>query len=564
MSEIHFINVGLLLWGCIFCLLAAFSLAMSRNYRREQSKWLFLMQTGTAVLLGNDTLAWLFRGWPGTTGYYMVRISNFMVFFATDVVLLFFHQYVCSYLFAEPGKQKKQKKQQEKRYQLGNILSILSMVLVLVSQATGLYYQFDADNYYHRNPGFFISLLLPLLVMLLDLSLLLQYRKQISKKLFLAMSSYIILPIAAAAVQAFYYGDSLIDIAIAVAMLLMFLAATREQNEELGRLAKSREEMKEKFEISSTLNQCVAELSSDQEIDHAIFRLLGIINTYFQADRTYIFEYDKERDIVINTYEYVRDQVTEQKGNLQEVPVSLIAEWMEQFEKKNIYYLPDLEERKDAVFYETLKVQEVYRLLAVPLVQEDQIIGFLGVDNPRTHYDDATLLSSIQFFITNSLERKKAKEYLEQLSYCDKLTGIYNRNKYIEIIEAFTETLENSMGVAYIDLNGLKRVNDIQGHKAGDELICRAAKVINGIFPEQTYRIGGDEFVVLCPKIDQKVFETCVEKLRLEVEKANVSVSVGAIWKEKAEQPEEMLKEADALMYQEKEIYHKKSGDYRG
>ena len=63
-------------------------------------------------------------------------------------------------------------------------------------------------------------------------------------------------------------------------------------------------------------------------------------------------------------------------------------------------------------------------------------MGFLGVDNPRAHYDDATLLASIQFFVTNSLDRKKQQAYLEKLSYRDMLTGLYNRNRYIERLEA--------------------------------------------------------------------------------------------------------------------------------
>lgn len=558
MSEIHYINIGLLLWGCVFCILAALSLAMRKNERKEQNRWMLWMQISTAVLLGNDTLAWIFRGHAGTLGYYMVRISNFFVFLMTDVTLLFFHQYICSCLFES-------KKQKElKRYYIGNFLCVLAILLVLISQATNLYYQFDAENYYHRNPGFVISLLLPFCGMLLDLSLLLQYRRRVARENFWSMISYIILPVLMAAIQAFYYGDSLINVAIAVSMLLMFLTEIREQENELERLARSKEKTEEKFEIATTLNQCVAELSSSQEINLAIYKLLGIINHYFQADRTYVFEYNHQKEIVINTHEYVRDQVTEQKDNLQEVPVSIIAEWMDQFQKEQIYYLPDVEQRKDAAFYEALKVQDVYRLIAAPLVQKQEIIGFLGVDNPRSHYEDATLLSSIQFFVTNSLERKKTQDYLKKLSYHDSLTGIFNRNKYIEVLDGLQKTTIQKMGAAYMDLNGLKRVNDNQGHEVGDQLICRAAYAAEGIFQEQVYRIGGDEFVILCPRMDRELFEAKIKKLRMEMERVQVSVSIGSIWKEETENPEEMLKEADALMYQEKEAYHRRSGDFRG
>ena len=79
-----------------------------------------------------------------------------------------------------------------------------------------------------------------------------------------------------------------------------------------------------------------------------------------------------------------------------------------------------------------LKAQQVWRLLAVPLMKGGAMVGFLGVDNPRAHYDDATLLASIQFFVTNSLDRKKQQAYLEKLSYRDMLTGldVYKRQPH--------------------------------------------------------------------------------------------------------------------------------------
>jgi len=59
------------------------------------------MQFFTAILLFNDALAYIFRGCVGSLGHYMVRISNFMVFILSDVIMFFFHVYVCSYLFED-------------------------------------------------------------------------------------------------------------------------------------------------------------------------------------------------------------------------------------------------------------------------------------------------------------------------------------------------------------------------------------------------------------------------------------------------------------------------------
>ena len=104
--------------------------------------------------------------------------------------------------------------------------------------------------------------------------------------------------------------------------------------------------------------------------------------------------------------------------------------WMDSFRKNGLYYIQDIEEEQGQPYYETLKMQDITRLLAVPLNSDGKIIGFLGVDNPRLHYEDHTLLSSIQYFLTDSLKAKERKARLQYMSYRDMLTTLYNRNRY--------------------------------------------------------------------------------------------------------------------------------------
>ena len=546
-------SVALLLWGSVFCLLAAFCLFLGKEYNKERRKWMLWMQLSTAVLLGSDALAWIFRGNPEPIGYYMVRISNFLVFALTDLILLFFQQYIGCHLF-------KEERLKNGRIRAAIILSVVAIALVVISQFTNLYYYFDAENYYHRNPAYILSMLLPLVCMLMDLSLLIQYRKNVSTEILLALGSYIVLPIVAAVFQSIHYGAPLINISIGCSMILMYITATVEQNKELIRIAKSREEIEEKFQIASTLNRCVKELSSVPDVDQAINNLLEIINEYFSADRSYIFEINFKKNVLVNTYEYVKDQVSVQKDNLQEVPLDVISAWMDSFRKSQVYLISDLEQEKGDASYEILRQQDIYRLLAVPLMKENQIIGFLGVDNPDSHYDDATLLASIQFFITSSLERKKEKEYLKYLSYRDKLTELYNRNRYMELLAGWKGQKLCRIGVAYIDLNGLKRINDQYGHEMGDVAIRKAAAVIGEIFYEEAYRIGGDEFVVIVTGTEQQAFAERMERLKKRMEETGVSVSVGWLWKEEADDLEAVLKNADSCMYREKEQYYQENG----
>ena len=113
------------------------------------------------------------------------------------------------------------------------------------------------------------------------------------------------------------------------------------------------------FPISTTLNQCVKELSSDLDMDVAIQNLLGVINAYFQADRTYIFERSADGKTLKNTYEYVSDGVSAQIENLQEVPIDVISVWIDHFQKDEVYFMSTVEQEKGSESYEMLQEQDV-------------------------------------------------------------------------------------------------------------------------------------------------------------------------------------------------------------
>ena len=542
------VNGVLLLWNGLFCGVAGLYFWLIKRYKTEKKKWMHRMQFSASALLFCDAMAYLFEGRPGPLGYWVVRVGNFGVFFLVELTLLLFHRYICATLLTQ------EEAAALKRVQIVRAICWVGLALVVVSQFTGLYYTFDAANVYHRAVGYPISMCLPMLAMLLDASLLMQYETRISSLMLLAMGSYFVLPLIAASIQAVHYGWALIDMAIGISMVLMFLVAAKEQNEELLQLETSRAQLAEKLEIATVLNRCVEKLSgSGHDLDKATYELLGVINDYFCADRSYVFELDPARDVVVNTHEFVRDGVSAEKDNLREVPMEVISSWMEAFERDGIYFMENVEQVKGAEQYNELKRQSVQSLLAVPLQREKHIIGFLGVDNPRAHSQDPTLLSSIQFFVTNSPEQKKVQEKLYRLSYQDTLTGLDNRNRYMELLEAGKGlTLEQAGGI-YMDLNGLKHCNDRLGHAAGDALICRAADALNEVFPGEACRIGGDEFVVICCPVTQERFEQQVADLRAALARRGVDAAIGSVWKPEVEDVAAFLHEADERMYREKE-----------
>ena len=551
MPDEKVLQVAILIWGCAFCAIAALCIFLSSNYDREKRRYLILMESFASLLLLMDAMAHIFTGVPGSV---MVRISSFLVFLLSDVVLLCFHIYVCVYLFS------KRERRTLKRVKAGYVIAAAEVAFVVISQFTHWYYYIDGDNCYHRAPLYIMSILLSAAGLLIDLTLLLQYKKRVSRKLLFSMLSCIVLPAVAAAVQAFRYGMSLIDFSVGISMIIMFIVTMTELNQEMYQLISREGKIKERLEIATILNKCIAELISGEDEDASISNLLRIISGYFDGDRSYIVQIDEKSNVCTNTYEYAMNGVTAEKDNLQEVPMEMLDIWMDSFRKNGLYYIPDIEEEQGQPYYETLKMQDITRLLAVPLNSDGKIIGFLGVDNPRLHYEDHTLLSSIQYFLTDSLKAKERKACLQYMSYRDMLTTLYNRNRYIQVLEGMKAKTVIKTGVAYIDINGLKRVNDLYGHEAGDRLIINTASSMLAILPENAYRVGGDEFVLICFDMDEKIFRSKVRDICDSIAAKRISVSVGVVWEESSSELETMLRRADDLMYAEKKKYYEKHG----
>lgn len=99
------------------------------------------------------------------------------------------------------------------------------------------------------------------------------------------------------------------------------------------------------------------------------------------------------------------------------------------------------------------------------------------------------------------LEQGLKYDLVSKLAYSDGLTGLGNRTAYLEQLEEYISSAKESerIGIVYLDVNNLKKVNDNQGHEIGDQLIKVTAKIVQDSFGKfgKSFRIGGDEFCVL-------------------------------------------------------------------
>jgi diguanylate cyclase (GGDEF)-like protein len=181
--------------------------------------------------------------------------------------------------------------------------------------------------------------------------------------------------------------------------------------------------------------------------------------------------------------------------------------------------------------------------------------------------------------VTYARERKRAEQRLIQLAHYDQLTGLVNRTSFYESTSRFAtraRRMQQRMGVILLDLDGFKAVNDSLGHDAGDVLLQEVAHRMRQVFREYDVvaRLGGDEFAVLVSEVEavdqlavisQRLLDTLALPTWVSGVEVRITASIGiALFPDSAESITELLKCADAAMYQAKKLgkngYHISTG----
>jgi diguanylate cyclase (GGDEF)-like protein len=196
-----------------------------------------------------------------------------------------------------------------------------------------------------------------------------------------------------------------------------------------------------------------------------------------------------------------------------------------------------------------------YKIISEKTREERWIQGYGGYKHDKTT-DSESLIG----IIVDVTERKSKDEENYYLSYHDQLTGLYNRRFYEEELLRLDTSRNLPMTIIMGDVNGLKLINDSFGHNAGDELLRKGAAAIKKCCRTDDIiaRIGGDEFVMILPKIDADEAEEIIKRIRnsaAEEEVENIPVSISFGYETKRSMGEsivEVVKRAEDYMYKKK------------
>lgn len=182
----------------------------------------------------------------------------------------------------------------------------------------------------------------------------------------------------------------------------------------------------------------------------------------------------------------------------------------------------------------------IYREIAKnPVYRDGEIIGVCGV-------------------VSDVTELMTMKKKFETLTVTDPLTGLYNRNYFLDY--DFDRPVCLPCTYLMCDCNNLKRVNDEMGHEAGDTYLRGAAEILKGVLPERgiAIRWGGDEFLLIVPDCNYEESLALVGQIeKVQMEKREkipyMEIAMGAYVRYDIKQPEkDAIQQADRNMYADK------------
>ncbi len=270
------LNIMLVLSG--ICVVLAILSVITRSLSGKRRGAMLIMTLGAFFLLLFERYSYIFRGDVSDLGWWMVRISNFMVFLMTLMIIFGFNMYLAD-LFANDIVLAKF----PRSLRLSQIITFAGIITLIISEFTGFYYTFDATNHYQRGQGYIVSVLFPLFILLIDLSIILRHRKKFRSRILTSLLIFTLAPLAASLLQLFAYGISITSIVTGLLVIILHITTMMDLNDTL--------EWANKLEIEMLKNEQNLLRNQFRQTAESLATAVDAKDTYTHGHSTRVAEY---------------------------------------------------------------------------------------------------------------------------------------------------------------------------------------------------------------------------------------------------------------------------------
>lgn len=318
---------------------------------------------------------------------------------------------------------------------------------------------------------------------------------------------------------------------------------------------------------SDIIVKCTRAIFENTIISETLKRVADIIGKSLSVSRVYIVM-ESVRNIAKVT-EWCNTGVKSCYDEITTLYKTYIKRHLPTRDRYSFEVITDIHQYKyrNEIDYGLLQNMQATTLVCAPLYDGNRFLGqFVVQDLPADKIETfVPMLETINYFLISEMRRNVHEHQLRQLIYYDALTDLHNRHSFTRRIESITAKHNKEVGIVFVDVNGLKSVNDLYGHEAGDRLIVDTAKKLCAFFAKKDiFRVGGDEFVIVQQGVTRSEFEANVAELNnalsvVDNASGRKQASVGYSWELNATNINKLINSADERMYADKQKSYRDS-----
>lgn len=211
-----------------------------------------------------------------------------------------------------------------------------------------------------------------------------------------------------------------------------------------------------------------------KDVENTINRSLEKMGVFVQADRSYIFDYNFEKDTTSNKYEWCNVGIAPEIENLQQIPLAFFPQWVDQHKKGEAFYIPnvaELTDEKDNGLRLILEPQGIKSLIAIPMLDGDQLIGFVGFDSVKKHHDYSEKEQRLLFLFGQMLINIRNRQKWEnQIRIQEEKYRNIIANMNLGLLEVDLNDIIVYANQSFCDMSGYA-LNELKGLKAANLLL---------------------------------------------------------------------------------------------